>query len=320
MSNRKKKGRPAGQRPSGYRDPKPAAAPPRKRGILDSLFAPRVQGSTSMPRIRTALARGVATVIGTPVLLIAPILYPLIVWLALVAAGYQGPFAPLANLLALPPVGTSLDATLATSLFGLRGGLYGILVLLAVRALALALVTAAAVEALEEGRVSRACFRRGLRALPVTFAVCIVGVGMLTLSSFFGPLLGPGFGILLQVGALVFGLYLFVFAPIVAVDERRTMPDSLTRSVRAARLPGAGNLTLATLYVVPSIAVIVAPGKPGSLIGVNPTIGAWVFVLLIGLLHVALLVTFAFRYLSVAHEVPEAPERPTRPAATRGRR
>jgi hypothetical protein len=237
----------------------------------------------------------------------------------LIAAGYQGPFAPLANLLALPPIGTSLDASLATSLFGLQGGLFGIIIFLAVRAIALALLTAAVVEALEDGRATSACMRRGLRALPVTFAICIIGVGILTVSSFFGPLLGPGFGILLQVGALVVGLYLFTFAPVIAIDEGRSMPECLARSIRAARLPGSGNLTLAALYVVPSIAVIVAPGKPGNLIGVNPTIGAWVFALLIALLHVALLATFAFRYLSVAHEVPEPAERPSA-SATRRRR
>ena len=319
MSNRKRKGSRPGPRPSGYRDPKPAAPPARKRGIVDSLFAPRVAGATSMPRVRTALTRGVVTVLGSPPLVIAAVLYPLVVWLLLVAAGYQGPFAPLANLLALPPIGTSLDASLATSLFGLQGGLVGILVFLAARAVTLALLTGAVVEALEDGHVTRACLRRGARALPVTFAVCIVGVGILTVSSFFGPILGPGFGILVQVGALVVGLYLFVFAPVIAVDEGRTMPEALGRSIRAARLPGAGNLMLAALYVVPSIAVIVAPGKPGNLMGVNPTIGAWVFVLLLGLLHVVLLATFAFRYLSVAHEVPDPPERS--PSSTvRGRR
>jgi hypothetical protein len=319
MSNkRKKRSRPA-PRPSGYRDPRPSPAPARRRGILDSMFAPRVPGSTSMPRVRTAITRGVVTVLGSPALVVVPALYVLLVWLALIAAGYQGPFAPLANLLALPPIGTSLDASLATSLFGLQGGLFGIIIFLAARAVALALLTAAVVEALEEDRVTRAGLRRALRALPVTFAVCIIGVGILTLSSFFGPLLGPGFGILLQVGALVVGLYLFTFAPIIAVDEGRTMPESLARSVRAARIPGSGSLMLAALYVVPSIAVIVAPGKPGNLIGVNPTIGAWAFALLIDLLHVALLATFAFRYLSVAHEVPEPPERP--PASVvRGRR
>jgi hypothetical protein len=273
-----------------------------------------------MPRIRTAIARGVLTVIGTPALVIAPILYALIMWLVMVAAGYQGPFAPFANLLALPPIGTSLDATLATGLFGLQGGLFGIVAFLAVRAVALALLTAAIVDALEDGHVSAKGLRKGLRALPVTFAICVIAVGILTLSSLFGQLLGPGLGILIQVGALVLGLYLFIFAPIVAVDEGRSMPESLARSVRAARIPGVGNLALAALYVVPSIALIVLPGKPGSLFGVNPTIGAWVFVLALNLLHVALLATFAFRYLSVAHEVPESAPRPTKNASTRGRR
>lgn len=315
MSNdKKRKGSRPAPRPSGYRDPKPAAAPARKRGVLDSLFAPKVPGSTSMPRARTALTRGVVTVLGTPVLVIAPFLYLLLVWLVLIAGGYQGPFAALANLLALPPIGTSVDASLATSLFGLQGGLVGIIVFLAVRAVALALLTAAVVESLEDGRVTKACLRRALRAIPVTFACCIIGVGILTLSSFFGPLLGPGFGILLQVGALVVGLYLFAFAPIIAVDEGRSMPEALSRSIKAARLPGSGNLMLAALYVLPSIAVIVAPGKPGSLMGVNPSISAWLFAMVVDLLHVSLLATFAFRYLSVAHEVPEPAERP--PAST----
>jgi hypothetical protein len=53
--------------------------------------------------------------------------------------------------------------------------------------------------------------------------------------------------------------------------------------------------------------------------GVNPTIGAWLFVLVINLLHVVLLAAFAFRYLSVAHEVPEPPARPPT-SEVRGRR
>jgi hypothetical protein len=272
-----------------------------------------------MPRIRTALARGVVTVIGAPALLICVIVFPLLVWAVLIAAGYQGPFAPLANLLALPPIGTSLDATLATSVFGLEGGLIGILAFLAVRAVVLAVATSAVVTVLDAGGLAGWGPRRAIRALPVTFSVCIIGVGILTLSSFAGQLLGPGFGILLQVGALVLGEYLFVFAPVIAVDEARSMPDCLTRSVRAARMPGAGNLTLAALYVVPSIAVIVSPGKPGNVIGVNPTIGAWVFVLALNLLHVGLTAAFAFRYLSIAAEVPDAPARRP-PPPKRGRR
>lgn len=272
-----------------------------------------------MPKIRTAIARGVVTVIATPGLVAAPIVLALAYWLVLVALGYQGPLAPLANLLALPPVGTSLDATLATSLFGVQAGLYGILVFIAVRAIALAFLTSAVVEVLDRGRLTAGCLRPGVRALPVALAVSIIGVGILTAASVVGPILGPGIGILVQVGGLVIGMDFFVFAPVIAVSEGRSMPDSLARSVRAARMPGVGNLTLASLYVVASVAVIVAPGKPGNLIAVNPAAGAWAFMLLVNLLHLALLGAFAFRYLSVAHEVPDAPVRTARPGG-RGRR
>ncbi len=305
MTNKKKK-RPA-PRPSGYRDPRPATKTQPRRGMLDSVFAPRGSGTTTMPRIRTAITRGVVTVIGTPALVIGPIVFVFAFWLVMIAAGYQGPLAPLANLLALPPVGTSLDASLATSLFGIQGGLYGILVFIVVRAIVLGILTAAVVEVLDRGRVTVDCLRVGVRAFPTTLSVCIIGVGILTAASIAGPLLGPGIGILLQVGGLVLGIDLFVFAPVIAVSEHRSMPDSLARSVRAARLPGAGNLNMAALYVVPAVAVIVAPGKPGNLIGVNPSPGAWAFTILVNLLNVALLATFAFRYLSIAHEVPDAP-------------
>jgi hypothetical protein len=64
----------------------------------------------------------------------------------------------------------------------------------------------------------------------------------------------------------------------------------------------------------------VAPGKPGSELGVNPTVDAWVLVLVANLLHVAVQAAVAFRYLSVADRVPEvAPKR--QPAArSRARR
>lgn len=274
----------------------------------------------SMPRTRTSLARGVVSTLGTPVLLIAPIAYLFVLWVVLVSVGYEGPFASLATALSLPPIGTSFDATIATSLFGLQAGLAGIVLFLALRAIVLSFLTAAVVETLDTGQVSRSGFRAGLRALPVTFATCVIGVAVLTLTTSVGPLLGPGLGILLQVGGLAAGLYLFVFAPIIGVAEGRSMPEALGRSIRAARIPGTGNLGLAALYVLASIAVIVSPGKPGNLIGVNPTVGAWVFVLTVNLLHVALLATFAFRYLSIAHEVPEARPRPSRAASARGRR
>jgi hypothetical protein len=275
-------------------------------------------GDSDMPRVRTSVTRGIVTVAGSPVLTIVPILYLLALWFVLLALGFQGPFAVLASALALPPLGTAFDSTVAPSIFGVQGALVGIVGFLLVRGIVLALLTAAIVEALDTGAVTRRSVRLAVRTLPVAMGTSILGIAVLTLASFFGPLLGPGFSILIQVGGLVVGTYLFVYAPVIAAEEGRSMPDSLGRSARAARIPGTGALGMATLYVVPSIAVIVAPGKPGNLIAVNPAVGAWVFVLLVSFLHVAMLAAFAFRYLAIAEDVPEPAPRAARARPARG--
>jgi hypothetical protein len=304
VTNRKKKRPPGG----GYRDPRPApsrAEPERRRGFLDQILAPRATTDSAMPKIRTAVARGTVTIVGLPAFVVGIFGLLFVLWIVLVALGYQGPFASLVSAMALPPLGTSLDAQLATSIFGLSGGIVGITAFVVFRGVVIALLTAGAVEALDTGRLTTAVLRDGVRALPTSLATSVLGVAFLTLSSFFAPLLGPGFGILIQVGGLLLGVYLFVFAPVIAVAERRSLPECLTRSMRAARMPGVGNLGMAALYVIPAIAIIVAPGKPGNVIGVNPSVGAWILVLVVNLLHAAMLAAFAFRYLSVADEVPE---------------
>ena len=93
------------------------------------------------------------------------------------------------------------------------------------------------------------------------------------------------------------------------------------RSAGRTGLPGAGNLTFAALYVLTSVAVLAIPGKPGSLVGVNPSIARlgdrassrdWRTRVVIA--------TLAFRYLSIADEVPEPPpRRQPAPQPRRGR-
>jgi hypothetical protein len=118
--------------------------------------------------------------------------------------------------------------------------------------------------------------------------------------------------------------WVFAFAPVIAVTEHRRLMDCLGRSVRAARLPGSGNLTFAAIYVVPIFATFLSPGLPGVLLDVNPPYTAWIYVVLMNLLHVAMVGAFALRYLAVAEEVPDAPTRaaPSRDRAggRRGRR
>jgi hypothetical protein len=122
-----------------------------------------------------------------------------------------------------------------------------------------------------------------------------------------------------QVASLVAGVYLLSFAPVIAADEGRPLGDSLGRSVRAARMPGAGNLSLAAIYVIVSFVVSFVPG-PGSDLGVNPSVSAWVYVLGVNLFHVVMQSAVAFRYLSVAAEVPDAAPRRRSVTRSGGRR
>jgi hypothetical protein len=315
MSDRGK--RPAG----GFRAPstngaKDKAAP--SRGLLDRVFAPRSVGGASMPGLFASLGRGFVAVVSSPVLLVAIPVILIAEWLGAVALGFQGPFTLFASALAVPPVGTAFDESIATGIFGQQTGLVLLLAFVALRAIVLAFVITITVEVLEEGKSTRAALGRGLRVIPTTLAVGIIAMALITFSSILLAFLGSGIGFLLQIATLVITVYLFVFAPIMAAAEGRSMPESLSRSIRAARMPGAGNLTIASLYTIVSVVVLLVTGRPDHL-GVNPSIGEWAFVLLANLVQVVFLATFAFRYLSVTEEVPAAPE-PKRRAPRGARR
>jgi len=270
-----------------------------------------------MPSIRASAARGLAVVAGTPVIAVGAVALVVLEWFAALALGYEGPFALFVNVMGLAPIGTSFDATISTALFGLQGGFFAILGFVAFRAMVQALLVAAIVEVVRSAPLGRWTLIRALRTLPAALAVNIAGIGLLTLASLLGPLLGPAFGLLIQMAALVGGVYVLSFAPVIAADEGRRLSDAMGQSVRAARMPGADNLTPAAIYVVASIAILVVPGKPGSDLGVNPTVAAWVMVLIANLLHVVMQSMVVFRYLSVADEVPDAA--PRRQAASRSR-
>jgi hypothetical protein len=314
VTNKNKKRRAA----SGYREPSrearsSVAAPERRPGLLGSIFAPRAAGPSSVLRMRSSFVRGVAAVMSSPVLVSAISAWLLGGWFVLVAMGFQGPFAFLVGAFALPPFGTSVDLSLSVALFGPRAGQLGVFAFMFVRSLLLAFETAVVVDQLELGRLSPSVWIRALRAFPTALAVNMVALALLFVTSFIVPLLGGGLGLLIELGALVLGVYFFAAATVISVSEGRRMPECMQRSIRSARLPGSNNLTFAILYVVPTLAVLVAPGKPGNQIGVNPTVGAWVLVLVVNLLHAAMLAAIAYRYLMVAQEVPEGP--PTRARA-----
>jgi len=315
MSDRKRK--PSQRRAtSGYRAPAPPK-PDRPRGFLER-FVARPVGTSPMPKIRTSFARGVAAVLGAPALVVAVPIFVLIVWIALIALGFQGPFALLASMFAVPPISTEMDISLASSVFAQAGKtgvgsavgpLLGIVAFLVLSAALQAIVTTVAVERFRTGAVTSWAARRAIHVFPVTIGVGAANLGIL-IAAQFGQLLGAGIGLLVAVGILMAGVYLFAFAPAIAADEDHPLPLTMSKAVRAARMPGSNNLLLAAIVVVPSLALFSATGfgaLPGSTIDVNPSIGAWVTVILLNLLHISVVAMFAFRYLSVAHVVPEAP-------------
>jgi hypothetical protein len=315
VSNKKRK-------PSSYRAP--AAQPPPRRGLLDSILAPRTAGSSPMPRLRSTVARGATTALSITPLLVAIPLVLLVVWGLLIAVGFEGPFTTMSITFALPPVTSSIDPQIAGKAFragvdaagfgGNAGAIGAIVGFLVFHAIVGAIVTTLSVEQLRTGSVSVWALRRAARVLPTTIAVGFMSLGLLIVGNLIAAFLG-GLGLVFGlIGSMVVGIYLFGFAPTIAADEDRRLTDTLSRSVRAARLPGSANLWLAIIYVLVSLVSLLAP-LPGSGIGVTPSLGAWAVVIVVSLGHVVMQSTLAYRYLAVEDEVPDRP--PPRQAARR---
>jgi hypothetical protein len=310
------------RRPTTYRAPAPIAAPapsaPRP-GILASLFTPRVSGTTGMPRLYTSFGRGFVTVAASPPLVLGAIVFPFFVWLVLISVGFQGPATVLANLLALPPIGTTFDYSLSISLFGAANGPVGILILaafFAVRSAVIGIVFGLVVEMLQTGKATLSGVVRGLWVTPVVFAVTFIGFGLLILGQVAGAVLGLSLAFFVIIASVIASIYLFVFAPLCALTQGTGIGESIKTSVRAARMPGAGNLGVASVYGIVAIAISSVPGV-GATIGLDPATATWVYISLIGVFHVSVMATFAYRWMCIEDEIPEPPVRQAAPPVKR---
>jgi hypothetical protein len=313
MSNKKKR------QPGSYRAPAKAAPEPR-RGLLDSILAPRPPGGSPMPKLRRTLARGTVTVASTPILVLAVPIVLLVLWVLLVAAGFLGPFALLGFTLSVPPVTSLADTEIAGRTFagtGVAAGLLGTFGFILLHAVMNGLIATISVETLRTGSVTIWALRRAPRVLLVTVATGMIGLSLLILGNIVAIFLGSAGAIFGLIGSLVLGVYLFAFAPAIAADEDRRLSDALSRSIRAARMPGSANLWLAVAYVFLVylwLALTQSQALPGATIDAVPSAGAWAAVILLNLAQVILQATFAYRYLAVADQVPEAPPRQARAA------
>jgi hypothetical protein len=319
-NGKKKRKRPSGST-STYRAPAQAEQP--RRGLLDSVLAPRTPGASPMPKLRSTIAEGTLTALGIPGLLIAIPVVLLLVWLLLTLVGFQGPFTALGVTFAIPPVTTFADAQVAGRAFraavdakGLAAtlpGFVGLAGLLLLHAALSAVIATLCVEQLRTGGTSSWALRRALRVIRTTAAVGLLGLGLLVAGNLVAALFGSIGVILGLVGSMVVGVYLFGFAPAIAADEDRRVSDILIRSVRASRMPGSANLWFAIGYVLLALISVVAP-LPGSEIGVTPSISAWAACILVNLFGVLVQATLVYRYLVVAPEVPEQPPQRERAA------
>ncbi len=298
----------------GYRNA-PASKAPARRGFLDSVLGYRPPGDSPTPKIRTAFTRGAVAVCSSPWLLITPLIAVLAVWLVVVASGFPGPFGVFGGFLAVPPISTNMDVGLPTVLLPTKLALLGGFVSVLPRGIFLALTSGMLVDVLDGKTVTVGSLRRGIRALPTAVGLCIVSIGFWIFTLLAAQILGPGIGTLVQVAVPALGIYLFGFAVTIAVSERRGMAESLSKSVRAARLPGSNNLLFALLYVFGSLAIQVILTTSYGRFDVNPAALAWAWVLLVNLFHMCIYATLAFRYLAIADSVADAPARGAR---TRG--
>lgn len=313
MTNRNKKRR-DGHRPPTRVAERPSA-PASRPGILSSMFSARGSGATNMPRVRTSFVRGLVVVLSTPVLLGGVVGGVFLIWLAALALGFQGPASVMSSALSMPPIGTLFDLRITAQLIGSgdTGSLVlGLIPLAGARAVVTGILLGLSVEVLETGRTTASGVRRGLLAAPIVLIVTVIEIGFLFVGNIVGQLVGQGLSLFVGIAAVAGAVYLLGYAPVAYLREGRGALESLSRGSSASRIPGTSALAMALLYTVPALFLQQIP--VGGL-GVNPSPMIWVFVLCVNILHVAVLVTYAYRWMCIEDEVPEptpARERPRR--------
>lgn len=290
----------------------PAPPAPDRMPVLARLLA-KPEPDSPHPPVGRSVLRGLGAVAWSLPTLVTAFVLVLVLWLALVAIGFEGPLGRLASLVAIPPLSTYTDALNATAIFGY--GTTSFLAtagLLVVRAIVTGVLAGLAVGALE-GWTWRLGVLRGIRAIPAAAVSALLGLSVLVVGSVVFPLLGPGLGFLGSIVALIAALLLFVHGPIAAVVEPLPALEALRKGMRAATMPGSRHLLLSVLYFVLALPIVPALAPQGPDLGVNPSLAAWLYALVATWLHVGFLAAFAYRY-AVIHEVvpPPAPPKPRR--------
>ena len=309
MSKKRRKGKAR----SGYRSP-PSAREVRA-APADSEVPPllgwlsRGSGDSGWPSIPRSLARGALTVGSSPALLLVPFLFVFAAWVALVTLGLEGPVLLLANMAAVPPVGTFFDLAIGESIFG-QASLVALTVtagLIIARSAFFAVVSGLIVEALEGAPSASAGLRRGSRAIPALLAVNVISFSAILASRLILPLLGPQFAFLGSILVLAAVVYYLAAVPAAAIREGRGVQETLRRSARAAAMPGSRHLILSVIYVFVAYPPLILFTPHSNELSVNPFLATWIYALVAAFIHMSFLAAFCYRWMAIEPEVPAKP-------------
>jgi hypothetical protein len=166
------------------------------------------------------------------------------------------------------------------------------------------------------GEMLRTSAARAIRAYWVVLAL-EAGYVMITL--FVGTLpfiLGAQAAPLVSAAWLIGGLYFLIYCQICAVIDAASPRDSVTWSIRAARLPGREHALLVLGYVAISLLL---PAFADRIAGLQatPSISAWIYALTAAFLNLSVLAAFVWRWNVLAEPVKAgAGSRPRRYGAT----
>jgi hypothetical protein len=281
------------------------------------------------PPLLRSLARGLAVVGNSPVLLATTFLGVLAVWGIYASAGLIRVTSPgvMAHLMAIPPVHAAFDANffgVGTVVFSPATTLTLTAGLLLLRSSLVAFCISLVLEHLEgDAHGSRALVasaaRRALGSLRIVLAVeAAFLVIMLGLPILLGPFIGP----LAIAITFVAPAFFLVLAPVIAVRESPGLRQSLRLSVRAARLRGPQHVILVFTYVMATLALFITTQGTAAT-PVTATVLVWAYALFINFVHSAVLATVVYRWLAVrdvvlqmAAEATAKPER-SRPRSLR---
>jgi hypothetical protein len=271
------------------------------------------------PPLGTSLARGFSAVAGSPWALGAVFAGALLAWIVFLAiAGESDPQILMAQF-AIPPVNAFvLDRAL---LFGAGGGAVSLVVILGGLAVLRSGTLTAVLLAIDRSLVGTERPPSDLRARFAKLFVTLFAVYVLelTLAVIVQQLVAGFIGPLFLFPVSILALYFLALVPVVAAAEGDPARTSLSRGVRAARLPGTRHLVLVMLYAILVQFLLTPLFRPGPVVPpATPGYFTWVIVLLATVLHAGFLGALYYRWLAVREEVPAST--PTRRAPATGRR